>query len=314
MLIIYAYLLDLIFGDPRWLPHPVRGIGLYISLLERWIRGSVKTQKGELYGGVILLVGTVLPVYGLVTILLWSVNLVSPTLHLIFSVFLASTTISSRGLYTESLNSLRHLSRGDLERARWALRALVGRDTEHLSEEGIYRAIIESVAENTSDGVVAPLFYLAIGGVPLAFLYKAVNTLDSMVGYKNKRYVNLGWASAKTDDILNYLPARITAFLMVIVSFILRFDWKGSFRILRRDGRKHPSPNAGLPEAAAAGALRVRLGGGSYYGGVYTPKPYIGEPIEPLGMEKVFDALKLMHLTSLIMVILAALFFEGYGY
>ncbi len=307
LLIVYAYLLDLILGDPAWLPHPVRGMGKFISFVEERIRALVRTDLGERVGGMVLLILTVLIVYGITLAILSIARYLSEILYLLVSIVLAYTTISSKGLYVESMKVVCRLLSGDVGGARSQLSSIVGRDTEFLSDEGICRALIETIAENTSDGVIAPLFYLAIGGVPLAMVYKVVNTLDSMVGYRNERYLYLGWASARADDILNYIPARVTAIIMGVSAFIIRLDWRGAFRIMLRDGRRHPSPNAGFPEAAVAGGLRVRLGGGAYYSGVYSPKPHIGDSIEPVELKKVFDALKLMHLTSLTGVTLATL-------
>ncbi len=309
LIIVYAYLLDLLLGDPRWLPHPVKGIGLLIKFLEKIIRRFTKTDKHRKVGGIILLLTVVCIVVVLIYAIIRSLVSVSYILYFAVSVFLAYTTIGSKDLYAESLDVLKPLLRGDLDRARDMLGRLVGRDTGHLTREAVCMALIESVSENTSDGVVAPLFYLAIGGLPLAFAYKAVNTLDSMVGYRDDKYRDIGRASARADDLLNYIPARITGVIMVVVSFLLRFDWRRAIFILKRDGRRHPSPNAGIPEAATAGALRVRVGGGGYYSGIYHPKPHIGDCTEAIDERKVFDALRIMHFTSLIMVFLATLLY-----
>src|SRR3990172_3205083 len=275
--IFFAYLLDLILGDPKWLPHPVRWIGSYIAFLEGKIRRFatppapplVKGGEGEGWsekvGGVFLFLIVVGTVFGLVWFLLYFS-------FLIFSIFLAYTTLSIKSLHQEAYGVVGEIEKvsppplpsplagegwvgGHLDRARERLSNIVGRDTQNLSEEEIYRAVVETIAENTSDGIIAPFFYLAIGGPALALAYKAVNTLDSMVGYKNERYKNFGWFSARMDDIANFTPARITALLMVIASFILRFNLSGSLKIIWRDSRNHPSPNAGYPEAAVAGAL-----------------------------------------------------------
>src|SRR3990170_1240736 len=298
VIVLFAYLLDLILGDPKWLPHPVRLIGRYIVFLENRIRQFAKTPWTEKIGGAFLFIIVVGTVYGLVWFLLYFSFLISHFSFLIFSIFIAYTTLSIKSLHKEAssvVSALRYIS---LEEARTRLSNIVGRDTQNLSEEEIYRAVIETVSENTSDGIIAPLFYLAIGGPALALAYKAVNTLDSMVGYRNDRYKNIGWFSAKMDDVANFIPARITAVLMVIASFVLRLDWRNSWRIIRRDARNHPSPNAGYPEAAVAGALGLQLGGVNYYFGMPHNRPIIGDKKTGCTFEAVNDTVKIMHLTA----------------
>ncbi|MBE9529145.1 MAG: cobalamin biosynthesis protein CobD, partial [Proteobacteria bacterium] len=202
--------------------------------------------------------------------------LYSAPLFIGLSIYLVWASLSIRSLGAEARAVLTALETEGIESARRRLSRIVGRDTGALTKEEIIGAASETVAENTSDGIIAPLFYLAIGGPPLMIAYKAVNTLDSMVGYKNERYRDFGSAAARTDDIANYLPARLTAALMVILSFVLRYDFMGALKTVIRDGRKHPSPNAGIVEAAVAGALNIRFGGPATYGGVVTDKPYIG--------------------------------------
>ncbi len=193
---------------------------------------------------------------------------------------------------------------GHLDEARKRLSQIVGRDTHSLSEEEIYRAVTETVAENTSDGVIAPMFYLALGGPALALTYKAINTLDSMVGYKNERYKNFGWFSARMDDIANYIPARITAILMVIASAILKLDWMNSLKIIWRDSRCHPSPNAGYPEAAVAGALRLRLGGINYYLGEPHKRPFIGVPVNNFSITSIRNSIRIMYSVTFTFVLI----------
>lgn len=230
----------------------------------------------------------------------------------IVTIYLAYTTISVKGLADAAKEVLARLDQGDLEGARKALSMVVGRDTAGLDPEGIVRGAVETVSENASDGVVAPLFYLALGGPALAMAYKAVNTMDSMVGYKDERYTDFGRGAAKLDDILNYIPARLTGVLIALAAFLLglvgqggRFSWKGSWRIFLRDRANHESPNSGQPEAAMAGALSVWLGGESSYKGIIKVKPYIGEPTEPLSPTKISDAVRLLYVTSVIMLTLA---------
>ena len=201
----------------------------------------------------------------------------------------------------------------NLDGARNELSCLVGRDTSSLDEKGITRALLETVAENTSDGVIAPLFYLAIGGPPLAMAYKAINTLDSMVGYKNEKYLYFGRASARLDDIANYIPARITAILLAVAAFILRKDWRRAWRITLRDSGNHPSPNSGYPEAAVAGALGRRLGGLSYYGGMPSNKPFIGDDAGEFQVRDVREAGRLMLMTSALMVLISIVVLSIWG-
>ncbi|MBI4848322.1 MAG: cobalamin biosynthesis protein CobD [Nitrospirae bacterium] len=299
-----AYILDLIIGDPRWLPHPVRFIGLAIERMERVLRKTEgrrqntehRTQNTEhrlkdKFMGillVIIIVGSTYGLFYLLSSLLLGPNLPKPFsyLALLFVVYLASTTIATRDLIKSGRAVIDSLNTGNEEEAKNKLSMIVGRDTKQLDDKGILKATIETLSENASDGIIAPMFYFAIGGLPLAMAYKAINTLDSMVGYRNERYINFGWASAKLDDIANYIPARITGMLIVIATFIItifKYPENASrithhaLRITLRDGRKHLSPNSGIPEAAMAGALGVRLGGPSMYSGVLVEKPYIGE-------------------------------------
>jgi adenosylcobinamide-phosphate synthase len=345
-IIFFAYLLDLIFGDPKWLPHPVRLIGRYIVLLEDKIRRFMKIllylyppspiklfedkfSKGEIrysplyqrgdggilekIGGAFLFVIVVGTVYGLAWFSLHLASLLSHFSFLILSVFIAYTTLSIKSLHKEASSVVYALRSISLEEARTRLSNIVGRDTQNLLEEEIYRAVIETVSENTSDGIIAPLFYLAIGGPALALAYKTINTLDSMVGYKNEKYKNIGWFSARMDDVANFIPARITAVLMVVVSFILRLDWRNSWRIIRRDARNHPSPNAGYPEAAVAGALGLQLGGVNYYFGMPHNRPLIGDKKTGFTFESVNDTVKIMHLAafSWVCVVLFITWFTG---
>lgn len=296
--IFFAYLLDLILGDPRWLPHPIRWIGRYISFLEDKIRIFADTPLSEKIGGVFLFIIVVGTVFGSAWVLLYFSSLISHSLFLILSVFIAYVSLSVKSLKDEALSVAGAVENISIVEARKRLKNIVGRDTSNLYKDEIYRAVTETVAENTSDGIIAPLFYLALGGPALALAYKAVNTLDSMVGYKNEKYKNLGWFSARMDDIANFIPARITAILMVFSSFILRFNWRDSVKIIWRDARKHPSPNAGFPEAAVAGALGLQLGGTNYYFGAPHHRPLIGNRKTEFTFQSVNDTVRLMHLTA----------------
>lgn len=293
LVLILAFLLDLAIGDPQWLPHPVRIMGSAIEKIEKVLRIEDRRKKKEIrLKGVFL----VLIIVGLTSGLTWLIvyalikirNISSLMSYFsgVLLLYLTSTTIAFRELIDSARDVIKALKEGDIKLARKNLSMIVGRDTENLSEKGVLKATIETLSENLSDGIIAPLFYLSIGGVPLAMAYKAINTLDSMVGYKNARYIDFGWASARLDDIANYIPARISGVLIVTsIFFITIFKCPShalhithhALRIMINDGRKHLSPNSGIPEAAMAGALGVRLGGPSRYNGVEVQKPYIGE-------------------------------------
>ncbi len=304
LVILSACLLDLLLGDPRLLPHPVRWIGRYIVFLEDRIKQFTRTPMAEKVGGIFLFTIVVGTVYGLASFLLYLTFRLSPFTSYLLMIFLAYTTLSIKALHKEAQAVVDVLNNISIDEARKRLAMIVGRDTHSLSEEEIYRAITETVAENTSDGIIAPMFYLVLGGPALALAYKAVNTLDSMVGYKNEKYKNFGWFSARMDDIANYIPARITAILMVVVSFILRLDWKESLKIMWRDARNHPSPNAGYPEAAVAGALGLQLGGINYYFGMPHKRPFIGAPKNDLSASSVRDSIKIMYSVASIFVLI----------
>jgi adenosylcobinamide-phosphate synthase len=314
-IIFSAFVLDLLFGDPRWFPHPVRGIGWLIQRLEPALRRFAKTPKCEKAAGIFLVILVVLPVYVSVHLLITSAFLLSYVLGVTLSILIAYTTLAARGLADAASSVLARLDAGDLAGARQELSLIVGRDTADLDEQEIARAVIETVAENASDGVVAPLFYLALGGPALALAYKAVNTLDSMAGYKNEKYLNFGWAAARLDDIANYVPARITAVLICLSSDILRrlkpagihSPRKGAWRTMLRDGGNHPSPNSGWPEAAMAGALGVRLGGLSSYCGKISMKLIIGAGLELPGKKNIALSIRLLYCSTLPAAAAAAL-------
>lgn len=297
--ILAAVLLDLLLGDPRWLPHPVVGIGRFIAFLEKWLRRLVGNER---LGGILLLVITVGATYLVAFMILQGAYAVSPSLGFTVSVIIAYACLAARSLHDESRIVAKALVRGDLLKARRLLSRIVGRDTDQLSEPEIWRALVETVSENSSDGVIAPLLFLMLGGPALALAYKAVNTLDSMVGYKNNRYIRFGWASARFDDLANYIPARLTGLLMVLVAPLTGLSGRKAWRIMCRDGRNHASPNSGIPEAATAGALGVQLGGTNTYFGVPVAKPTLGAASKPLAMEAYQGAVRLMYGTELLMV------------
>jgi len=303
--LISAYLLDLLLGDPHGFPHPVRLIGRLISGLEKGLRKIHSSPSWLILAGVIL-AGTVCGITFLTThFLIRFLGDLSSVAGLAASIFLGYTTLATRDLHVETQKVLLALEAGDLPRARQELSLLVGRDTVHLDEPEILRALVESIAENISDGVIAPLFYLGLGGPAWAMTYKAINTLDSMVGYKNERFQHLGWASARLDDVANFLPARISGGIIVLSSLILGKGWKDSLRILLRDHARHQSPNSAWPEAAMAGALGVQLGGLNYYFGQPSRKPHIGESRKKIDREDVKEAWRILYLSSFFMLLLA---------
>lgn len=294
-LIAAAFAIDLIAGDPERMPHPVKLIGRLALALEAFLRRPIGRER---------LAGTILVALAVGTSYLstWAavaaLSVASPFLGAAASVFFLYTAISAKDLFVQSDSVRRALASGDLERARRCASRIVGRDTHGLDEKEVARAAVESVAENTVDGVTAPLFYAFIGGAPLAMAYKAINTLDSMFGYKTERYIHFGWASARLDDAANYIPARLTAPMIALASFIAGCKVGSSLKIFWRDRRNHPSPNSGYAEAAFAGALGVRLGGLNYYFGAPSYKPAIGDKEKELEPADIRRAQKLMFATS----------------
>ncbi len=300
--VLLAFAADLCFGDPRWLPHPVRAIGFVAALAERVCRKIGSAPFAVLALGSV--VAFVVPAGAAVTtwFLLKELSRVSPWTGGGAAVAIAYTTLSARSLDQAAQGVFDRLKKAKIADARNALAMIVGRDTQNLDEPEIVRATIETVAENTSDGVVAPLFYLMIGGVPAAIAYKSINTLDSMFGYKNERYRYFGRASARLDDVANYLPARLTALLVAIGALLTGLSWRNAIRIVLRDARSQPSPNAGFPEAAYAGALGIRLGGANSYGGRTVQKPYIGDAGRELTIKLQPETRRLLYATSLLAV------------
>lgn len=292
-----AFVLDLLLGDPRWLPHPIVLIGLLIRRLEMLVVTLFDSRK---IAGVFL-AATTLAVSGLSAYLAISLaDIFHPVLGMAASVWVGFTTLALHSLHKESRNVVRWLEEGNIDEARRALSLIVGRQTHSLDEEGILKACIETVSENTSDAVVAPLFYLFLGGPVLAVIFKAASTLDSMVGYKTDRYRELGWASARLDDLLNLIPARLTGLLMVLAALPLRLSPRRALKIMLRDARKPSSPNAGWPEAATAGALGVQLGGPAVYFGEKVDKPTLGDPDVPVTIDSYRAAVRLMYGSSLL--------------
>ena len=264
-----AIFLDLIAGDPQWSFHPIRIIGKLITCLEKCLKNLFQNIISEKTAGVLLCVLVITIVYSGTFSIVYGAYRVNTYFGLLIYILLVYFTISLKALGKAALAIKSFLVNGNEEGARNHLSLIVGRDTARLNREEIVRATVETVAENTSDGIVAPLFYVLLGGVPLGMTYKAINTLDSMVGYKNEQYLQFGWASARCDDLANYVPARFTGLLLFVSAVLLQKDWKNAWRTMVRDARKHASPNSGYPESAVAGALNLRLGGANYYNGIH---------------------------------------------
>ncbi len=286
-------LLDLLFGDPVWLYHPVRLIGNWISWAERQLRKVCGSHL--MAAGGVLWVMTALMAFLIPFALLALAGRLHPALRFLLETFWCFQILAARSLSSESGKVYEKLKESDLPGARRAVSMIVGRDTEKLTEEGVTKAAVETVAENTSDGVTAPLIYMMIGGAPLGFLYKAVNTMDSMLGYKNDRYLYFGRIPAKMDDIFNYIPARITGLLMTAAAFLTGLDGKNAWKIYRRDRRKHASPNAAQTESVCAGALGVQLAGDAVYFGKVYKKEFIGDALRRIEPEDILRTRRLMY-------------------
>lgn len=299
-----GFLLDLALGDPAWFPHPVRGIGRLISCLEKVIRRLGLGPRGLRAAGVVLAAVTVGTTYFVTRLVLQGAEAIGPAVFQVASVLVIYFTLATRCLGQEARQIYRVLARDDVALAREKLSYIVGRDTGKLDKPEIVRAVVETVAENTVDGIVSPLCYLFLGGPALGMAYKAVNTLDSMVGYLNEEYKDLGWASAKLDDLANWIPARLTALLMVFAGACWGQQAGRGLAILKRDRRNHKSPNGGYPEAAMAGVLGVRIGGTNYYFGQPVYKPTIGDPHKPLDQEDIIKAVRIMVTTAVFCVML----------
>jgi adenosylcobinamide-phosphate synthase len=305
LVLVFAYIVDRIVGDPQFfIPHPVILLGKCISGLERLIRSIVKEEANLKWAGMFLPLVLIIISYGSVWAILTLLVRISPILSFLAGVWVLSTTIATKGLADAGLDVYNKLKDDDLIAARHALSMVVSRDTEHLEASEVSRGAIETVAENIVDAIVSPLFYAAIGGVPLAMAYRAVNTLDSMVGYKNDKYKNLGWASAKLDDLANLIPARIAGVLIVFVSWYLKLNWRGSWNMMRRDARKHPSPNGGFPESAVAGALNIQVGGENRYFGVSSYRAVLGDPIRSIQYEDIRTSIQIMKHVSVLFLLL----------
>ena len=300
--LIAGYLLDLLLGDPEWLYHPVRLIGKYISFAEKHLR----KRGGNLrISALVLTASTALLTMAAVALILWLLKLTGDVPLFIGMALLDWMGIAVTCMAKEARNVGKALKLG-VDPARKQVARIVGRDTQNLAEEEIIKATVETVAENTTDGVVSPLLFALIGGPVLLWGYKAVNTLDSMVGYMDDKYRDIGWSSAKLDDILNYIPARLTALLMILAARLTGLDGKNALRIVRRDHANHTSPNSAWSEAAAAGALHIQLGGTHLYFGKPVEKPTIGDDDRPAEEEDIRRVNSLLYVTSFLMILITA--------
>ena len=306
--VLGGFVLDSVFGDPAWLPHPVVYMGKAISHLEKFLRTRLpKTPQGELLGGRILAFCLPVGTFVFTSLVCLGAAKISPWLGLAVQMFWCGQALAAKGLAQESTNVYKELVKSDLPAARKAVSRIVGRDTQNLTLEGVTKAAVETVAENASDGVIAPLLYMLLGGAPLALTYKAINTMDSMVGYKNEKYLYFGRAAAKLDDVANYIPSRLAGLLWCAAAALTGNDAKNACRIWRRDRRSHASPNSAQTESACAGALNVQLAGPAYYFGEYYDKPTIGDAIRPIEPEDICRANKMMYAESLLALVLGLL-------
>ena len=299
--VLGGFVLDTLFGDPPWLPHPVVLMGKAISALEKRLRARLpQTPQGELLGGAVVAFTLPVGTFLLTSLVCLGAAKLSPWLGLAVQTFWCGQALAAKGLAQESTNVYRALIKPDLPAARKAVSRIVGRDTQNLTLEGVTKAAVETVAENASDGVIAPLLYMLLGGAPLALTYKAINTMDSMLGYKNEKYLYFGRAAAKLDDAANYLPSRLAGLLWCAAAALTGNSPKGAWRIWRRDRRCHASPNSAQTESACAGALGVQLAGPAYYFGEYYAKPTIGDPLRPIEPEDIRRANRMMYAESVL--------------
>lgn len=301
--IYIAFIIDVAVGDPHWFPHPVRGVGAVINVLESI---TVKLFGRNRFAGIVTGGGTVIISVLFVYYSIYFANIADETFGVVVNVFWLWAGISCRSLAKSADAVLQELKRGDICEARRALSMIVGRDTEDLTEEEIHKAVIETVSENSVDGIISPLFFAAVGGAPLLWAFKAVSTCDSMIGYKNERYIKFGTFSAKLDDAANYIPARLSVFLYMCAAWLGGYSPFGAYRIARRDAGIHSSPNSGIPEAAVSGALKVSLGGDSVYGGVKHKKELFGKEFPPPTINDIAKSIDLMWIVTGVMLALLA--------
>ena len=306
--IVAGFILDLIFGDPHWLPHPICLIGNLIGFLEKNLRRLLAPAKTALLLGGALMVVIVLSLsFAVPYAVLMLAEQVNPWLRFALETIMFYQIFATKCLRDESMKVYTALHNNDLEDARVKLSWIVGRDTKELTAEEVTKGAVETVAENTADGIIAPMFYMFIGGAPLAFLYKGINTMDSMVGYKNDKFLYFGRCAAKLDDVANFIPARITGILMILASYFLNMNAAGAWKIFWRDRYNHLSPNSAMTESVTAGALNIQLGGDHYYFGKLVHKDTIGDNIRPVVAEDIVAVNNLLYMTAVISLLLFSL-------
>lgn len=306
--IVAGFILDLIFGDPHWLPHPICLIGNLIGFLEKNLRRLLAPGKTALLLGGALMVVIVLSLsFAMPYAVLMLAEQVNPWLRFALETIMFYQIFATKCLRDESMKVYTALHNNDLEDARVKLSWIVGRDTKELTAEEVTKGAVETVAENTADGIIAPMFYMFIGGAPLAFLYKGINTMDSMVGYKNDKFLYFGRCAAKLDDVANLIPARITGILMILASYFLNMNAAGAWKIFWRDRYNHLSPNSAMTESVTAGALNIQLGGDHYYFGKLVHKDTIGDNIRPVVAEDIVAVNNLLYMTAVISLLLFSL-------
>ena len=306
--IVAGFILDLIFGDPHWLPHPICLIGNLIGFLEKNLRRLLAPGKTALLlGGALMVVIVISLSFAVPYAVLMLAEQVNPWLRFALETVMFYQIFATKCLRDESMKVYTALHNNDLEDARVKLSWIVGRDTKELTAEEVTKGAVETVAENTADGIIAPMFYMFIGGAPLAFLYKGINTMDSMVGYKNDKFLYFGRCAAKLDDVANFIPARITGILMILASYFLNMNAAGAWKIFWRDRYNHLSPNSAMTESVTAGALNIQLGGDHYYFGKLVHKDTIGDNIRPVVAEDIVAVNNLLYMTAVISLLLFSL-------
>lgn len=296
--ITIGYILDLLIGDPYWLFHPIRWIGSAVRKLEKILLKNTDDTNIQKFKGVLLLVLISGFSYIIPSVVLMLSLKISKVLKILIESFMIFQIFATKCLDVETKKVFKALLKDDIKEARLYISYLVSRDTSEMSRTDIIKAAIETISENLADGVIAPIMFVVIGGAPLGLFYKSVNTLDSMVGYKNDKYLSFGWASAKFDDVLNYIPSRLTAFFILISGLILKLNVKNGYRILLRDRRNHASPNSAYPESAAAGILGIQIGGRASYFGVTSNKPTMGDSLKEIELEDLKKMSHILYLTS----------------
>ena len=303
--IIAGFILDLIFGDPHWLPHPICLIGNLIGFIEGNLRPKLAPNKNALlFGGALMVIIVLVISFAVPMAILLAAGMVSPWLAFALETLMCYQIFATKCLRDESMKVYDALHNNDLADARVKLSWIVGRDTQNLDEEEITKGAVETVAENTADGIIAPMFYMFLGGVPLAFLYKGINTMDSMVGYKNDKFLYFGRCAAKLDDLANLIPARITGLVMIAAAFLLGLNGPGAWKVFWRDRYNHLSPNSAMTESVTAGALNIQLGGDHFYFGKLVHKDTIGDNIRPVCPEDIKKTNNLLYMTAVLCLLL----------